>query len=290
MIPSEDPQYTGIVLLLEHFGWNWTGLVVSEDDSGETFLQTLRPKLLQSRICIAEMIVIPKVSEYLPREIQERRVRPIVLAFLRTEINVMLVHGDRQSLEGLRAILDVFEFHAMKPQRKVWVTTAQWDYTALTAGINLASKTFNGTLSFALHTSVVPGFEDFLENIDPFHSNLYFIHQFWCTLFACSLPLHGLQYPGGKNCNGQEKFANLPGSLFEMGMSGHSYGIYNAVYFVAHALDAIYSLRAKRKGKGDEDQQDPPNIYPWQVKKPNPEQTHKRAKPKLFGPPVSKAE
>ncbi|XP_078234891.1 vomeronasal type-2 receptor 26-like [Pogona vitticeps] len=209
MIPSEDPQYTGIVLLLEHFGWNWIGLVVSDDDSGETFLQTLRPKLLQSRICIAETIVIPIVSEYIPVEIQNRILRPIVLAFLRTEINVMLVHGDRQSLEGLRAVLDIYEFRVMKPQRKVWVTTAQWDYTALTAGIKLASKTFNGTLSFSLHTNMVPGFEDFLEDIDPFHSNLYFIHQFWCTVFACSLPLHGLQYPGGNNCTGQEKFLIL---------------------------------------------------------------------------------
>uniref|UniRef100_A0ABM5GQ52 Vomeronasal type-2 receptor 26-like n=1 Tax=Pogona vitticeps TaxID=103695 RepID=A0ABM5GQ52_9SAUR len=54
MIPKEDAQYDGIVQLLKHFGWNWIGVVVSEDDSGESFLQILRPRLSPPRSTCVE--------------------------------------------------------------------------------------------------------------------------------------------------------------------------------------------------------------------------------------------
>ncbi|XP_060545910.1 vomeronasal type-2 receptor 26-like [Pantherophis guttatus] len=44
MVPNENLQYEGIVHLLKHFGWNWIGLLVSEDESGELhyFLKNTR--------------------------------------------------------------------------------------------------------------------------------------------------------------------------------------------------------------------------------------------------------
>uniref|UniRef100_A0ABM5GQ72 Vomeronasal type-2 receptor 26-like n=1 Tax=Pogona vitticeps TaxID=103695 RepID=A0ABM5GQ72_9SAUR len=59
MIPNEEPQYDGIVELLKYFGWNWIGLLLSSDGTGEAFLRTLRPRLLQNNICVA-------VTEFLP--------------------------------------------------------------------------------------------------------------------------------------------------------------------------------------------------------------------------------
>ncbi|XP_054832686.1 vomeronasal type-2 receptor 26-like [Eublepharis macularius] len=46
---------------------------------------------------------------------------------------------------------------------------------------------------------------------------------------------------------GEEKLDSVPGTVFEMGMSGQSYVIYNAVYAVAHALHAMYSSRAQQR-------------------------------------------
>ncbi|XP_026543869.1 vomeronasal type-2 receptor 26-like [Notechis scutatus] len=55
MVPNENIQYEGIVHLLKHFGWNWIGLIASDDESGEVFLQNIQPKLFQNDICIAWM-------------------------------------------------------------------------------------------------------------------------------------------------------------------------------------------------------------------------------------------
>ncbi|XP_053216233.1 vomeronasal type-2 receptor 26-like [Podarcis raffonei] len=52
-----------------------------------------------------------------------------------------------------------------------------------------------------------------------------------------------------KICTGEEKLENLPATVFEMTMTGHSYSIYNAVYTVAHALHAMHSLRFKHRAR-----------------------------------------
>nr|XP_020633880.1 vomeronasal type-2 receptor 26-like [Pogona vitticeps] len=265
MIPKEDAQYDAIVQLFKHFGWNWIGVIVSKDDSGETFLRTLTPRFMQSHICIAWTEVIPRVTEFSPKEIIQVILAPIYWTLSLSEINVILVYGDRQSLEGLRLVLDIFEFQQMQPQRRVWVTTAQWDFTALPTGIKLTTKSFSGTLSLRLHTNVVPGFENFLENMNPYQDQIYFIHQFWYTAFLCSFPLYNLSGPNWEICSGREKLRSLPGSVFEMGMSGQSYSAYNAVYAVAHALHAACSLRAKQKTNGPGEKWSLQKLHPWQL-------------------------
>uniref|UniRef100_A0A8D2LR97 G-protein coupled receptors family 3 profile domain-containing protein n=1 Tax=Varanus komodoensis TaxID=61221 RepID=A0A8D2LR97_VARKO len=223
MVPNEDLQYAGIIQLLKYFGWNWIGLIVSDDDSGQTFLRSLRPRLLQSKICIAWSLMIPIVTRFLPKEILQKKLGPVQLTLLRNEIQVILVYGDHQSLEGLRLFLFVSEMVYKNPVERVWITTAEWDCTSVVAGDKFSTKSLNGTLSFSLHTNVVPGFLDFLDSINPHHSDIYLIQQFWVT----------------------EKLGSVPGTVFEMGMTGQSYNIYNAVYAIAHALHSYqFCLKA----------------------------------------------
>ncbi|XP_053120256.1 vomeronasal type-2 receptor 26-like [Hemicordylus capensis] len=163
------------------------------------------------------------------------------------KMNVVLVYGDIHSVEGLRIIFEYCEFDLKLPLERVWLITAQWDCTTLSSWNKFTGKSLNGSLSFTLHRKVVPGFQDFLENITPYQSMIYFIHQFWMFAFFCSLPKHGLYVPNHDNCTGEEKLGSLPESVLEMGMSGQSYNIYNAVYAVAHALHTIYSSKTKQK-------------------------------------------
>ncbi|XP_062993018.1 vomeronasal type-2 receptor 26-like [Elgaria multicarinata webbii] len=264
MVANEEIQYVGIAGLLKHFGWNWIGLLVSEDDSGETFLRTLRPRLLQNTICIAWTQVIPTVTPFLPNKILQEKLLPISNTLFLSDINVILVYGDGQSVEGFRMVLYSAEFSHKRPLERVWIITAQWDFTAVSNGAMLTTRTFNGTLSFTFHTNLVPGFQDFLESINPFQSTIYFIQQFWISAFLCSLPQYNLYVPNKESCTGEEKLGRLPGPQFEMGMSGRSYSIYNAVYAVAHALHAMDSSRALKKARGEGEKWSFLKVQPWQ--------------------------
>ncbi|XP_054850245.1 vomeronasal type-2 receptor 26-like [Eublepharis macularius] len=260
IVPNEVHQYVGIVQLLKHFGWNWIGLITSDDDEGETFLQNFMPSLVQSNLCIAFKELIPTVRSYinLPVEILER----IGFNIFGNKMNTILVHGNRQSMEGLKIILYVNEISRKLPMERVWIITSQWDVTAVFSMEPFTTKSLNGSLSFVLHTSVVSEFQDFIETINPYESKIYNIQRFWFQVFVCTLPLYNLDYPNAENCTGKEKIRNLPETVFEMRMSGQSYGIYNAVYAVAHALHAMYSLRTWKKAIVEGGHF---SVYPWQM-------------------------
>ncbi|KAF7235645.1 Extracellular calcium-sensing receptor [Varanus komodoensis] len=263
MVPNEDPQSAGIVKLLKHFNWNWVGFIVSDDDSGETFLRTLRPRLLQNAICLAWVRVVPIVTGFMPVETLEQILRPIEKTLLLSKINVILVYGDHQSLEGLKIVLYYNEIDFNSPIQRVWITTAEWDYSAISAGYKFTAQSFNGTLSFNLHTTAVPGFLDFVKSINPYHSTVHLIQHYWVSAFRCSLPQYNLYMPRKKNCTGEEKLESLPGSIFEMEMSGQSYSSYNAVYAVAHALQAMELAKVKQTLRGDGDKWDFQKVQPW---------------------------
>ncbi|XP_044296123.1 vomeronasal type-2 receptor 26-like [Varanus komodoensis] len=119
MVPNEEAQYVGIVQLLKHFGWTWIGLIASDNDGGETFLRSLRPRLLLSEICIAWMHMIPTVTPFLPDELFEEKWRPIQMTLLWSEINVTLIYGDNHSLEVLRMMFYWTEFVHTNPLERL---------------------------------------------------------------------------------------------------------------------------------------------------------------------------
>uniref|UniRef100_A0ABM5EIU0 Vomeronasal type-2 receptor 26-like isoform X1 n=1 Tax=Pogona vitticeps TaxID=103695 RepID=A0ABM5EIU0_9SAUR len=166
-------------------------------------------------------------------------------------------------MDGLRIVLVNSEIVQNRPMEKVWIITAQWDFTSVLPWDPFTAKSLNGTLSFSLHSNVVPGFQDFLESLNPYKSNVVYIQPFWQTAFMCSLPAYDLPLPS--TCTGEESLGSLSRSVFELEMSGQSYSIYNAVYAVAHALHAMSSPTAKQRAMRTRDREGHLAGQPWQL-------------------------
>ncbi|XP_061447536.1 vomeronasal type-2 receptor 26-like [Rhineura floridana] len=265
MIPNDSPQYVGIVQLLQHFGWTWTGLFVSDDDSGEMLLRTLIPQLLQNNICIAFKEIIPILKEPWKDTAENKKITERISFILSsTGTNAILVHGDSQSMESLRIALVSHENYEMKPIERVWIITAQWNFASVHHSNAFTPKTFNGTLSFALHTNDVVEYKEFLETLNPNQSMFFMIQHFWSSAFGCSLPKYNLYQSDAQICSGEEKLRSLSETVFEMGMSGQTYSVYNAVYAVAHALHAMLLSRSQQKAMRDGAISNL-NVHPWQL-------------------------
>ncbi|XP_066486132.1 vomeronasal type-2 receptor 26-like [Tiliqua scincoides] len=262
MAPKEITLHTGIVQLLLHFQWTWIGLIVSDDNNGESFVKMLTPKLAQSDICVAFLErSLAMNHRYL---LDDRGTYSKIYFLLRTtDANVIVVSGDAHSLETLAMVLNANEFHIKAQIGKVWIIPPQWDFTNTFNQDSFSTQTLHGALSFSVHTYSVPTFRDFLQTLRPDKSLMQFFSVFWQTAFYCRLPNENYQYcTYCEICRGDEKLGRLPTSRFEMDMTGESYNIYNAVYAVAHTLHAIQLSRQRRTL--DRDKFVNLNVHPWQ--------------------------
>ncbi|XP_034279074.2 vomeronasal type-2 receptor 26-like [Pantherophis guttatus] len=131
-----------------------------------------------------------------------------------------------------------------KPKSIVWIITAQMEFSLISFQCTWDIKIIDGALSFMMHSTALPEFRSFAGKQNPFRAKGDgFIRQFWQEAFNCVFPNVVMSDVPENICSGTEDLESLPGTLFEMDMTGHSYSIYNAVHAIAHALHALLSSR-----------------------------------------------
>nr|XP_028560179.1 vomeronasal type-2 receptor 26-like [Podarcis muralis] len=243
MSPRETLQPIGITQLLFHFRWTWVGLIVSNDDDGESFGQILTSLLLQYGICVAHQYKVGE-SKYVWHETYRNYMSKLYTELFLSEINVVIVSGDYNSMSGLQNLMG--QNWEINPG-KVWIITARWDFKQHIGLFVTPPETYSGAFSFSVHKKPVPGFHEFLGSFMSDKPVIRFFMYFWSTAFICYFYEDSFsRYSQSNMCTGKEKLEYLSEYTFDMDMTGETYGIYNAVYAVAHALHAIYESRPRR--------------------------------------------
>ncbi|XP_060638985.2 vomeronasal type-2 receptor 26-like [Anolis sagrei] len=254
MFPNKDKEVLGILQLLLHFKWTWIGLLYISSESGEMFAQSVLPMFTHEGICFDFIAVLPK--EKISADLNE-----MIADWLRTyriimesTANVILLHGENQIMIFLRMFPMVSVFEDISDLRNgiIWIMTAQMEFTSLPFQRTWSTDFLRGAISLAVPSRDVLGFQKFIQMRNPVSEKEDgFMRIFWEQAFECSFPKPILNEDGGKTCSGEERLETLPGSVFEMSMTGQSYSVYNAVYAVAHALQAMLSSKLKHRGMTD---------------------------------------
>ncbi|XP_066486720.1 vomeronasal type-2 receptor 26-like [Tiliqua scincoides] len=265
LFPNGAHQYRGILHLLLHFRWIWIGVIYLDDVLGEKFIRYVLPMFSQSGICVefAERFPPHSFSDNIAEQADNwLGLYNIVMG---STANVVVIHGEIQTTIILRMMLEMpaLEDIPMKRNSKVWVMTAQMDLILLPFQRSWGIHFIHGAVSFAIHSKQVTGFSTFLRNRKPASDKGDgFIRALWEQAFGCVFPNSKVDE---EICTGEEKLETLPGSVFEMSMSSHSYSIYNAVCSVAHALHAIQSSKFKHREMTNEKRWNLKNHQPWQL-------------------------
>ncbi|XP_025032391.1 vomeronasal type-2 receptor 26-like [Python bivittatus] len=250
MFPDDDSQTMGILQLLLHFKWIWIGVVFIENHTGERFVQNVYSMFSQKGICFDFIEELPKesfstdISRMVDDWLETYRI------IMQSTSSVVILYGENQIMIFLRMIpyVSVFEDIPVKTKGKVWIMTAQMEFTSLPFQKIWGIDFIHGALSFAVSSKEVLGFEEFVRTRNPaLESEDSFINVFWEQAFECSLPKAFIDEETRDSCTGKEKMEDLPASVFEMGMTGQSYNVYNAVYNVAYALQAMYSSKFRHR-------------------------------------------
>ncbi|XP_070583132.1 vomeronasal type-2 receptor 26-like [Erythrolamprus reginae] len=242
MAPNEGPVYIGIIQLLQHFGWKWVGLFAVENESGEHFLKKIQEMLSQHGICPAFIQRIPLLLPLDDIHSFEDVNKSIYKHFTDIKANTFILYGESYTVLWLisTTFLSESEDTLNTSLRKVWITTSQVDFV-LTGNLKTWNlQLFDGTISFQIHSGEVLAFKEFLKSVKPFRRQRDgYIKWFWEQTFDCFFSDSETPTMNIKQCTGEENLDSLPGPLFEIQMTGHSYSIYNGIYAVAHSLQAL---------------------------------------------------
>ncbi|XP_015263341.1 PREDICTED: vomeronasal type-2 receptor 26-like [Gekko japonicus] len=254
MFPSWANENIGIMKLLLYFRWIWVGVIYVDNEHGQQFAQKVLPVFSERGVCFDFVTNFPAVtfSSYFPEMVEGNN--DLTKLVMGSTAKAVVVHGEIQTIIVLRIMLRVAEFKEipMRTKAKVWILTAQMDFTSTELQRSWDLDFIHGALSFAIHSREVVGFGQFLRERDPASEKEDgFIGDFWKQAFGCSLPSITKAITDEPVCTGEEKLESLPGSVFEMSMTGHSYSIYTAVYVVAHAVHAMYSSMLKHRALAD---------------------------------------
>ncbi|XP_060110837.1 vomeronasal type-2 receptor 26-like [Heteronotia binoei] len=253
IFPSWASQYMGIMKLLLYFRWIWVG-VIYVDDEGQRFVQEVLPIFPEHGICFDFKVKFPAMTfmDSFP-ELEEGN-NNIATVVMGSTAKAVVVHGGITAMIIFRILLRTVEFNeiSIRTKAKVWILTAQVDFTSIYIQRSWDVDFIHGALSFAIHSGEMLGFDQFLRASDPASEKADgFIGDFWKQAFGCSLPGTAEAMTNTEICTGEEKLESLPGSVFEMSMTGHSYSIYTAVYVVAHAFHAMYSSMLQHRVLAD---------------------------------------
>ncbi|XP_015279002.1 PREDICTED: vomeronasal type-2 receptor 26-like [Gekko japonicus] len=244
MFPNEALQYRGILQLLLHFKWTWIGFIADNSENGERFLQRMLPDFSQNGLCFAFTGAYPNLGFDDNIGVTWEWMVEMYNKVMNSRANAIIFYGEADSMINFRWLLHVpdVEDEIAKPKGKVWILTAQMDFMSLPYQYTWDIQVIHGAISFAIHSSELPGFQQFLHSRNP--SSIKedsFIRAFWAKAFDCVFSNSVSDEAEEKMCTGEERLEHLPRHIFETSMTGHSYNIYNAVQVVAHALHAMYS-------------------------------------------------
>ncbi|XP_077187399.1 vomeronasal type-2 receptor 26-like [Paroedura picta] len=252
MLPKVEAVHMGIVQLLLHFRWTWIGLIAPDTDNGERFLRTLTPLLTRHGICVAFSISVPVFR-------LDKQLSPITSFPLWRQVNVVVYYGQtRLFYDTMYFVQRADEIYNKPIAGKIWITTALWDLTFGFAYRDLVSEHINGFFSFLIQTNKRTKYRNqglFLSDTE----------RFGQRAFRCSYSKHVSSAKGKTRCREKEKLENFPQGLREKILSQESYSISNTIQAVAHALNAAYSARPKRRVMVGRDHREVQRVQSWQL-------------------------
>ncbi|XP_026230858.1 extracellular calcium-sensing receptor-like [Anabas testudineus] len=166
-MPSDYFQAKALAALVKRFGWEWIGVIQSDNDYGQSGVLAFSEEVKKFGVCIA---FVGKILRTDPMD----KILNVVEIIKQSTVKVILgfaTEGDfyplmteivKQNITGIQ-----------------WLATHAW-ITAARPSTPEMYKAFGGALGFVGQKAVIPNLKPFLTSISPYKDpNAAFVREFW---------------------------------------------------------------------------------------------------------------
>ncbi|KAG6539438.1 type-2 vomeronasal receptor [Crotalus adamanteus] len=244
MSTKEGIQYPGIVQLLLHFRWTLIGLFASNTENGETFMRTFTPLLVRNGICvvISQQFSMTINAAYFRHAFSKWRQVNVLVHFLEYDSIWERIFPFHLTLEGLPRPVE----------GKVWIMTGLGTYNRKK---HLLYKYVHSIWTFAFLL------KQWL-NDSTFVPMLFIDPEFEDQSFHCSFSKNIFCVKGQRRCT-QKAPLEIQKKRNRIQIKNYHY-IHSVIKTLAHALNAAYSSRSRRRRKESEKSLGALGLQPWE--------------------------
>ncbi|XP_039389001.1 G-protein coupled receptor family C group 6 member A isoform X1 [Mauremys reevesii] len=255
-VPSDFYQTRAMARLIHRSGWNWIGLIATDDDYGRSALESFGIQAMANNVCIAFKEMLPaylsdgtinaKVNQALEKIVQETRVNVIVVFLRQFHVTKLF----RKAIE--------------RNIHKIWIASDNWSAAVkITTIPNI--KHLGTVVGFAYKSENMSTFHDFLKtlHLQPTENNM-FLKEYSVLLSTCA----HVEDQDLNKCISNYSQENL---IYEAGMCSQSWrddflraniepGFIQSTMLAVHAI--AYAVREQCK---DRDCKNPVAFAPWEL-------------------------
>uniref|UniRef100_A0A2K6ET08 G-protein coupled receptor family C group 6 member A n=1 Tax=Propithecus coquereli TaxID=379532 RepID=A0A2K6ET08_PROCO len=177
-VPSDFYQTKAMVHLIQKSGWNWIGIITTDDDYGRLALNAFAIQTAEKNVCIAFKEVLPAFFSDNTIDIRINQTLEKIMA--EAQVNVIVVF--------LRQfhVFNLFNKAIERNINKIWIASDNWSTaTKITTIPNV--KKIGKVVGFAFKRGNMSSFHSFLQNLHMFPSdNNKPLHECAMLLSACA--------------------------------------------------------------------------------------------------------
>lgn len=258
-VPSDFYQTKAMVHLIQKSGWNWIGIITTDDDYGRLALNTFAIQTAANNVCIAFKEVLPAFLSDNTIEVRINQTLEKIIAEVHVNVIVVFLRQFH--------VFDLFSKAIKRNINKVWIASDNWSTaTKITSIPNV--KKIGKIVGFTFRKGNISSFQSFLKNLHLFPSdNNKPLNEYTMLLSACEyvkdsdlsqcISNHSqgiLAYKANKDR--ERNFFRRNDFLWDYAEPGLVHSIQLAVFALGYALRDLCQAR---------DCQNPNAFQPWEV-------------------------
>ncbi|XP_054475027.1 G-protein coupled receptor family C group 6 member A-like [Anoplopoma fimbria] len=176
-IPSDEHQTKALAKTMNHFGWNWVGVVYGDDEYGTEAFQSFLRDAEENRVCLAYQESVP---HYLDHSLSMQRIKRVAKLIRSSNAQVVLLILKAELVEAL------FKEMIRTNTSRIWIASDAWSKSRSLAQMEGINKV-GDILGFTFISKKSKSFDDYLKNLTATPGGYnHFIEEYKNLRFNCS--------------------------------------------------------------------------------------------------------